>query len=91
MMSEYRFIDKNQTFRNHLAYFAGEPHFTGQKRDRDISKAITKWFKHLGLETSVPSYNVLLSFPNFNKNGKTWDTDITNEVDKSTLTIMPYL
>ena len=68
-------------FRNHLDYFVEKPHLTGQKRDRDISIFIAKSFKHLGLDVFVPSYNVLLSFPNFNENGEWVDgEDAKNEV-----------
>ena len=53
--------------RDHLGYYASEPHFTGQERDHDIATTIAKLFKHINFEVSIPSYNVLLSFPNFDK------------------------
>ena len=71
-------------FRNHLNYLADKPHFTGQKRDRDIAMWIAKCFKHLWLEVSAPSYNVLLSFPKFRKNDNKWDTRFNgNNVNNS--------
>lgn len=54
-------------YRDHLGYYASEPHFTGQERDHDIATTIAKLFKHINFEVSIPSYNVLLSFPNFDK------------------------
>ena len=54
-------------YRDHLGHYASEPHFTGQERDHDIATTIAKLFKHINFEVSIPSYNVLLSFPNFDK------------------------
>ena len=74
-------------FRNHLSYFADKPHFTGQKRDHELSTLIAKWFTHLGLEVSVPKYNVLLSFPNFensSSNWGQWDESNNNKVSNET-------
>lgn len=69
--------------RNHLGYLADKPHFTGQKRDRDIAIWIAQCFSHLGLEVSAPSYTVLLSFPKYKKDSREWDGENGNNVSDS--------